>query len=244
MAASSNPHHYHQNYSDYTFSTEFCSFPTEETSNMFYNYNNNNIAAINMVMRSSYEQINSPVSVASFPETFGVSDSIIINAVPKLSEYDVGFCDFAANCDYQHNKLFEQAYPTPADNWGIKLGTAATKEEDTEVKVGRYSVEERKERIIRYLKKRNQRNFNKTIKYACRKTLADKRVRVRGRFAKNNELNCEEDHEMATNSSDNSFEGNINSLYDDSFQMKYEEEEEDWLEAAMANLVHLPYLGS
>ena len=31
-------------------------------------------------------------------------------------------------------------------------------------KVGRYSVEERKERIMRYLKKKNQRNFNKTIK--------------------------------------------------------------------------------
>jgi hypothetical protein len=32
------------------------------------------------------------------------------------------------------------------------------------VKVGRYTVEERKDRILRYLKKRNQRNFNKTIK--------------------------------------------------------------------------------
>ena len=31
-------------------------------------------------------------------------------------------------------------------------------------KVGRYSVEERKDRIMRYLKKKNQRNFNKTIK--------------------------------------------------------------------------------
>lgn len=30
--------------------------------------------------------------------------------------------------------------------------------------VGRYTVEERKDRILRYLKKRNQRNFNKTIK--------------------------------------------------------------------------------
>lgn len=32
------------------------------------------------------------------------------------------------------------------------------------IKVGRYSVEERKDRIMRYLKKKNQRNFNKTIK--------------------------------------------------------------------------------
>lgn len=36
--------------------------------------------------------------------------------------------------------------------------------EEPNIKVGRYSEEERKERILRYLKKRNQRNFNKTIK--------------------------------------------------------------------------------
>ncbi|XP_074566160.1 uncharacterized protein LOC141822725 [Curcuma longa] len=52
-------------------------------------------------------------------------------------------------------------------------------------KVGlRLSPEERKEKIHRYIKKRDKRNFTKTIKYACRKTLADTRPRVRGRFAK------------------------------------------------------------
>ncbi|RZC76626.1 hypothetical protein C5167_001169 [Papaver somniferum] len=54
-------------------------------------------------------------------------------------------------------------------------------------KVGRYSAEERKERIERYRSKRNQRNFTKKIKYACRKTLADSRPRVRGRFMRNEE---------------------------------------------------------
>ncbi|KAI3776283.1 hypothetical protein L1987_46058 [Smallanthus sonchifolius] len=48
--------------------------------------------------------------------------------------------------------------------------------------------EERKEKIHRYMKKRNERNFSKKIKYACRKTLADSRPRVRGRFAKNEEF--------------------------------------------------------
>ncbi|KAJ8431952.1 hypothetical protein Cgig2_000011 [Carnegiea gigantea] len=59
--------------------------------------------------------------------------------------------------------------------------------EEANSKVGRYSAEERKERIDRYRAKRTQRNFNKTIKYACRKTLADSRARVRGRFARNDE---------------------------------------------------------
>jgi hypothetical protein len=89
--------------------------------------------------------------------------------------------------------------------------------EDSTFKVTRLSPEERKEKIHRYIKKRNERNFSKKIKvlssisvvlflhgnltgsavltynhiqYACRKTLADSRPRVRGRFAKNDEL-CE-----------------------------------------------------
>ncbi|CAL1391253.1 unnamed protein product [Linum trigynum] len=64
---------------------------------------------------------------------------------------------------------------------------------NADVKVGQYTAEERKDRILRYLKKRNQRNFNKTIKYACRKTLADRRVRVRGRFARNSSSELSEE---------------------------------------------------
>ncbi|KAF8380191.1 hypothetical protein HHK36_027673 [Tetracentron sinense] len=67
------------------------------------------------------------------------------------------------------------------------LVTESSLIEESSLKVGRYSAEERKERIKRYRSKRNQRNFKKTIKYACRKTLADSRPRVRGRFARNDE---------------------------------------------------------
>ncbi|KAJ6755441.1 ZINC FINGER PROTEIN CONSTANS-LIKE 4 [Salix purpurea] len=55
-------------------------------------------------------------------------------------------------------------------------------------KACKYSPEEKKERIERYKSKRNQRNFNKKIKYECRKILADSRPRIRGRFAKNDEI--------------------------------------------------------
>ncbi|KAL0331287.1 UNVERIFIED_CONTAM: Zinc finger protein CONSTANS-LIKE 4 [Sesamum angustifolium] len=67
------------------------------------------------------------------------------------------------------------------------LSTEKSFMEEANFKVGRYSAEERKERIDRYRAKRTQRNFNKTIKYACRKTLADNRPRIRGRFARNDE---------------------------------------------------------
>ncbi|KAK9169181.1 hypothetical protein Syun_001321 [Stephania yunnanensis] len=89
------------------------------------------------------------------------------------------------------------------DNYGV----------DAMGKVGRYSAEERKERIERYKSKRHQRNFNKKIKLRglriggawggrslaalqarpltiskSRKTLADSRPRIRGRFARNDEI--------------------------------------------------------
>ncbi|XP_073024161.1 uncharacterized protein [Primulina eburnea] len=51
----------------------------------------------------------------------------------------------------------------------------------------KYGPEEKRERIERYRSKRNLRNFNKKIKYECRKTLADSRPRIRGRFARNDE---------------------------------------------------------
>ncbi|XP_060180339.1 zinc finger protein HD1-like [Lycium barbarum] len=69
------------------------------------------------------------------------------------------------------------------------LATEITSFEDPSYnKTGRCSPEARREKIHRYMKKRNERNFSKKIKYACRKTLADSRPRVRGRFARNDEF--------------------------------------------------------
>uniref|UniRef100_A0A2N9FK72 CCT domain-containing protein n=1 Tax=Fagus sylvatica TaxID=28930 RepID=A0A2N9FK72_FAGSY len=85
--------------------------------------------------------------------------------------------------DLQNIKV---AQTTPRSFSG-PLATESSFMEETNFKVGRYSAEERKERISKYRAKRTQRNFNKTIKYACRKTLADNRPRIRGRFARNDE---------------------------------------------------------
>ncbi|XP_041993749.1 uncharacterized protein LOC121744316 [Salvia splendens] len=175
----------------------------------------------------SYD-VNSPVSVASFPDVqFGLASDYMV--VPQM---ETGFRDFSAS-DYNHSHVFDSGSeecsgsvwlpfnPLLAQNWGKD---ATMVEESEQVKVGRYSAEERKDRIVRYLKKRNQRNFNKTIKYACRKTLADKRVRVRGRFAKNNEAEILMDSQQ-----NNSF---------------HQDDEDYWLQAAMDNLAHFPYLAT
>ncbi|KAL0904094.1 hypothetical protein M5K25_026166 [Dendrobium thyrsiflorum] len=53
-----------------------------------------------------------------------------------------------------------------------------------DLKIEEKIMEERKEKINRYMRKKTRRNFGRKIKYLCRKTLADSQPRVRGRFAK------------------------------------------------------------
>ncbi|KAL3643168.1 hypothetical protein CASFOL_013983 [Castilleja foliolosa] len=210
MAAYSIPNQYSP--PDYSsFSSEFCSLPIcEQTSDLF-----NNMAPL-----VNYD---------------------INSVVTQMSEIETGFSNFAVNCVYQNDnhQVFEPGDVCingpymAAENWALKDNNqVVTKVEETDqVKVGKCSGEERKDRILRYLKKRNQRNFNKTIK----------RVRVRGRFAKNNESTCEE--EILMNTGDphklTSYEpiNNLSNFFD-SIQMKYEED--CWFEAAMANLMCLP----
>ncbi|KAE9589774.1 putative transcription factor C2C2-CO-like family [Lupinus albus] len=88
--------------------------------------------------------------------------------------------------------------------------------EDSTFKVGKLSVEQRKEKIHRYMKKRNERNFSKKIKYACRKTLADSRPRVRGRFAKNDEFgDTHNNHRSASNNHEEDDEEEVGIKEDD-----------------------------
>ena len=49
-------------------------------------------------------------------------------------------------------------------------------------KVGTISLEERRAKIEKYLQKRSRRTYGKKVFYACRKRVADTRVRVKGRF--------------------------------------------------------------
>ncbi|GMI43770.1 hypothetical protein TrCOL_g4562 [Triparma columacea] len=54
-------------------------------------------------------------------------------------------------------------------------------------RVGIYNKEERKGIIERFKKKKERRCWKKKVRYGCRKDLADRRVRVKGRFVKREE---------------------------------------------------------
>ncbi|CAG9326868.1 unnamed protein product [Blepharisma stoltei] len=49
-------------------------------------------------------------------------------------------------------------------------------------KIGGISYEERQKKLQKYREKKARRNWRKKISYDCRKRVADKRIRVKGRF--------------------------------------------------------------
>jgi hypothetical protein len=53
---------------------------------------------------------------------------------------------------------------------------------DENRKVGAFTIRERREKIRKYLEKRKNRIWKKKISYDCRKRVADKRLRIKGRF--------------------------------------------------------------
>ncbi|CAL5187148.1 unnamed protein product [Lathyrus oleraceus] len=263
--ASSIPHHFYPNYtSDFTANQGLMSSSIIDNNTMMWGCQENimpvfdNYGTYDQIVSLDCDAMSSGTWVPNFVEQQDFAVPALLSDC-KLGFYGGGFQNF--NGRYSNNNqphvghefvedqccgFVEDIKPPPAvypnvsrENWGIQGNQIAAVEEPN-IKVGRYSEEERKERILRYLKKRNQRNFNKTIKYACRKTLADRRVRVRGRFARNNEI-CEEDH-MATKKLENHHDHINEDFYgSDSFQFQLKNEEEDWLQEAMASLVYLSH---
>ncbi len=58
------------------------------------------------------------------------------------------------------------------------------KKKDDQVRIGIYTLEERKKKIERFLQQRNYRVWQMKIKYNVRKDFADSRLRVKGRFVR------------------------------------------------------------
>ncbi|KAK1387880.1 CCT domain-containing protein [Heracleum sosnowskyi] len=240
--------------SNYNFSNGFCEFPPasggdgvglamwcEENLPLFDNLMN---GVGNYMVPSESDMTSSSISTMPLPQDYDSAQATWNMQAAHVPEMSIGFavgnqpegCEFGEECSgFASNFWAEQYSSATTNSWEIKGEQAVQESEEPAMKIGRYSVEERKDRISRYLKKRNQRNFNKTIKYACRKTLADKRVRVRGRFAKNNEASSDQDETVMKNKR-NLHQDSFNANF---FQIKHDDDE--WLEA-VASFMYLPYI--
>ncbi|CAN6934173.1 unnamed protein product [Brassica oleracea] len=123
----------------------------------------------------------------------GKPNQIPFNNVPIMDSLNLHFNGLKSpENDFFSGQMMRRVYSTgdlqnPRKNVAEQRSSEPFQDEQN-VTVGRYSAEERKEKISKYRAKRNHRNFTKTIKYACRKTLADSRPRIRGRFARNDEV--------------------------------------------------------
>ncbi|CAN1750178.1 Zinc finger protein CONSTANS-LIKE 3 [Linum perenne] len=175
---------------------------------------------------------------------YGLTTSFSMNCLPDASS-DVANCYWLGGSSGCLRQPAAAPVVGAADNNNY---SGAGQLCNNEVKVGQYTAEERKDRILRYLKKRNQRNFNKTIKYACRKTLADRRVRVRGRFARNSNESSEEERtppQQRPSESNGGHHDNesykCNEANGNQGRWEGEEEDDEWLQEAVASLLYAPY---
>ncbi|XP_028078423.1 uncharacterized protein LOC114280271 [Camellia sinensis] len=240
--------------SDYIFRNQFC----EEFPPPFAAAKNNNIngCAATALWADDNNDALPLFDMDMVPPESNFSDMVVVPVLPPpppefntgLHLRDIANATGTLSFQFQMEECCNNNgfVPVYGDNnrgdFQVPLVPALIEEqEEPTMKVGRYSVEERKNRILRYVKKRNQRNFNKTIKYACRKILADKRVRVRGRFARNNELLSEEEASAVRKNNDNNPQENHDREFDkDTVKIKHDGE--DWFQEAMASLMCLPYI--
>ncbi|KAL0743811.1 hypothetical protein Bca4012_085324 [Brassica carinata] len=146
-----------QFYADFTFSGETSSqfhgsssYPdVSALSNYFDNGN------------SSFNTSSNPVSTF-LPQVFGASDVPMPEHNYYYQKMDVNNAtQYFHGGDQEYYGFSPEIKPFGEQSWGNNEGGIQA---ESNTKVGRYTVEERKDRIMRYLKKKNQRNFNKTIK--------------------------------------------------------------------------------
>nr|XP_043611333.1 uncharacterized protein LOC122582961 [Erigeron canadensis] len=129
-----------------------------------------------------------------FSENFLLGNDIQTHELEFQGENTVNFCTDPLPHSFNSSEL--KALSNEDQHLRNNVGSSTSQlaaeiksmESETFRGANKLTTEERKKKIHKYMMKRNQRNFSKKIKYACRKTLADSRPRVRGRFARNDEF--------------------------------------------------------
>ncbi|CAD7701011.1 unnamed protein product [Ostreobium quekettii] len=98
--------------------------------------------------------------------------------------------------DESPSRVLRKSQSTPVlSSLNAAVAAAGAEASGDAQKIGRLTVEERRRKVLRYRQKRHERKFEKRVTYQCRKTLADSRPRVRGRFARNDDSNAVMPHQ-------------------------------------------------
>ncbi|KAJ7011106.1 hypothetical protein NC653_001515 [Populus alba x Populus x berolinensis] len=124
-------------------------------------YDHRNDDALDIFLGES--EIMSPIPVTnSLPQLSGILD---MDVPPKLMDYKMG----GHRADIAKIQNFDAGFRLP-DAFEYDQ-TASTKNSETK-SVVRYTAEERKERILRYLKKKNLRTYNNNVKVSVYSVLS------------------------------------------------------------------------
>ncbi|ESQ54468.1 hypothetical protein EUTSA_v10026081mg [Eutrema salsugineum] len=121
------------------------------------------------------------------------SSSVVVSDVPipkSVSSGNLSSMDMA-----QHKDAVIQSFPdvirrafSESDIQTLGTRNAGLVQTQLDRVIVSCTSEDRREKLSRYRNKKSRRNFGRKIKYACRKALADSQPRIRGRFAKTEEV--------------------------------------------------------
>ncbi|OMJ79110.1 hypothetical protein SteCoe_20932 [Stentor coeruleus] len=144
-------------------------------------------------LSDNFEFIDSNLLNPDFPFYFSSLDTF-----PELPPSDLfnytefetidssNFCQFFDQNFQNYTKDYIKFFPDPLD--GAYPCESVKKNDDTKniyqniTKIGTCTTEERRQKVQKYLEKRKRRVYTKKISYLCRKRVADKRERCKGRF--------------------------------------------------------------
>ena len=98
--------------------------------------------------------------------------------LPELTTQPSETEPFELNLD----ELFEIECYRKRQETGLIIRIATPGEKLKNNFIGTLTIEQRKEKVKKYLEKRKKRTWQKKIYYDCRKRVADNRLRIKGRF--------------------------------------------------------------
>ncbi|CAA7050196.1 unnamed protein product [Microthlaspi erraticum] len=115
-----------------------------------------------------------------------VKSSVVVSDVPvpkSVSSGNLSSMDMAQ----QHEDGMRRAF-SESDIQTLGTRNAVLVQSQLDRIIVSCTSEDRREKLSRYRNKKSRRNFRHKVKYACRKALADSQPRIRGRFAKTEEM--------------------------------------------------------